>query len=336
MRFSVLGVWVAVAVAFAASSNMHAHAADADFFQGKTVTYIVSAGAGGGYDSYGRLLTRHLPKYMPGTRFVVRNVPGAGHIIGANTIYAARPDGLTIGTFVTGLIYAQLLEQEGIRFDMGQMSWIGRMSEEGRSLVISANSGFENVDDLINAGRPILISSSGVGASNHIETRMLAYALDLDVTIVPNMQNPEAQMSMVRSEVDGVLGGESSFDDFVNQGNGRFVLTIAGERSQIEGVPSAREFIVRDDALPLFDFIETMAMLGRVQAGPPGIPAERLEVLREAFNQALQDPDLRAEAARINLPIDPGTGEEVTRSVEMLLSPSAETIALLRQTTAEP
>ncbi len=210
------------------------------------------------------------------------------------------------------------------------------MSEEGRSLVISANSGFENVDDLLNAGRPILITSSGVGASNHIETRMLAYALGLDVTIIPNMQTPESQMSMVRGEVDGVLGGESSFDDFVNQGNGRFVVTIAGERSQIEGVPSAREFIVRDDALPLFDFIETMAMLGRVQAGPPGIPAERLEVLREAFNQALQDPELREEAARINLPIDPGRGEEVARSVEMLLSASAETIALLRQTTAEP
>ena len=336
MRFLELGACAFIALAIAAAGAPRAHAADAEFFRGKTVTYIVSAGAGGGYDAYGRLLTRHLPKYMPGTRFVVRNVPGAGHIIGANTIYTARPDGLTIGTFVTGLIYAQLLEQDGIRFDLAEMSWIGRMSEEGRSLVISANSGFEDVEDLLHAGRPILISSSGVGASNHIETRMLAYALGLDVVIVPNMQNPEAQMSMVRGEVDGVLGGESSFDDFVNQGNGKFVVTIAGERSQIEGVPSARQFIVREDALPLFDFIETMALLGRVQAGPPGIPAERLQILREAFNQALQDPDLRAEAARINLPIDPGTGEEVARSVQRLLTPTPETIALLRQTAAEP
>lgn len=336
MRLPFLAAFVSASLLVAAPGIAYAQADDAEFFRGKTVTYIVSAGAGGGYDTYGRLLTRHLPKYMPDTRFVVRNVPGAGHIVGANTIFSARPDGLTIGTFVTGLIYAQLLDQEGIRFDLAEMSWIGRMSEEGRSLVISANSGFEDVGDLLDAGRPILISTSGVGASNHIETRILAYALGLDVALVPNMQNPEAQLSMVRGEVDGVLGGESSFDDFVNQGNGRFVLTIAGERSQIDGVPPARMFIVRDDARPIFDFIETMAMLGRVQAGPPGIPPGRLAVLREAFNQALQDPELRAEAARLNLPIDPGTGEEVERSVRSLLNPAPETVALLLQTAAEP
>ena len=332
MCFSALAFFAAV---FFGAGSAAAQAPDTEFFRGKTVTYIVSAGAGGGYDIYGRLLTRHLPKYMPGTRFVVRNVPGAGHIVGANTIYTARPDGLTIGTFVTGLIYAQLLEQEGIRFDLAEMSWIGRMSEEGRSLVLSNNSEFKTVDDLLNADRPILISTSGIGASNHLETRMLAFALGLDVTLVPNMQNPEAQMSMVRGEVDGVLGSESSFDDFVAQGGGHFVMAIAGERSAIPGVPQAREFITNDAARPLFALIETMAGLGRVQAGPPGIPPERLIVLREAFNQAMQDPELLDEARRLRLPIAPGTGDEVAEDVRSLLDQSPETIALLRQTTME-
>jgi len=98
------------------------------FFGGKTLTYIVSAEPGGGYDTYGRLIARHMEKYLPVRRIVVRNVTGAGNIIGANTIYVSRPDGLTIGTFNTGLIYGQLLDLQGIRFDLTQMSWIGKMA----------------------------------------------------------------------------------------------------------------------------------------------------------------------------------------------------------------
>ena len=81
----------------------------ADYFKGKTVTYIVATGPGGGYDSYARAISRYLPKYLNGARVLVRNVPGAGHIVGAIEIYAAKPDGLTIGMFNTGLIYDQLI-----------------------------------------------------------------------------------------------------------------------------------------------------------------------------------------------------------------------------------
>src|SRR4051812_49156075 len=86
--------------------------AGGDYFRGKTVTYIVGTDAGGGYDTYSRLIARFMQKHLPGSRFIVRNVPGAGHIIGANEIYTARPDGLTIGMFDTALVYAQLLERE--------------------------------------------------------------------------------------------------------------------------------------------------------------------------------------------------------------------------------
>src|SRR3970040_324212 len=81
----------------------------ADFYKGKTVTYIVATAAGGGYDAYGRLVSEFMQKHLPGSTFVVRNLPGAGHVIGTNAIYNARPDGLTIGTFNTGLLYNQLI-----------------------------------------------------------------------------------------------------------------------------------------------------------------------------------------------------------------------------------
>src|SRR5262245_30907799 len=87
----------------AASIAMPAHAqSGADYFKGKTVTYIVATAAGGGYDLYGRLVAEYMQRYLPGSTFIVRNLPGAGHLVGANTIYASRGDGLTIGTFNTG------------------------------------------------------------------------------------------------------------------------------------------------------------------------------------------------------------------------------------------
>src|SRR5258705_8489696 len=94
-----------------------AFAATSDMFKGKTITYIVATSPGGGYDTYGRLVARYLQKYLAGSRILVRNVPGAGNIIGANAIYAAKPDGLTIGIFNTGLIYDQLIKRDGVQFD---------------------------------------------------------------------------------------------------------------------------------------------------------------------------------------------------------------------------
>src|SRR4029453_8101656 len=131
----IFGAWVVAAAGLAAGAAQAQ--TGADFFKGKTVTYIVSTGPGGGYDLYGRLVAEYMQKYLPGSTFVVKNVPGAGHMIGANTIYASKPDGLTIGTFVTGLIYNQLIKADGVRFDLTKMSWIGKAASEPRIIVIA-------------------------------------------------------------------------------------------------------------------------------------------------------------------------------------------------------
>jgi tripartite-type tricarboxylate transporter receptor subunit TctC len=312
-------------------SAANAQDADADFFQGKTVTYIVSAEPGGGYDTYGRLLTRYLEKHLPGTRFVVRNLPGAGTIIGANTLYVARPDGLTFGTFGTGLIYSQLLELEGLKIDLRRMSWIGRMAEEGRSLVLAGTSGLTSAEDLLHVTEPVLLATSGVGASNHIESRIMVYALGIDAMLVPNMEAAETEMSMIRGEISGSLGSESSLSDFVRQGHGTFVLLITRERSVLTDVPQAEELISREDARPLLSLIEAVAGLGRLSAGPPGIPPSRLAVLRRAFDAAVSDPGLLADAQALQIPIDPGRGEEVETEIRTVLDQPEEIVALFKR-----
>ena len=126
-RLSLAGGLMAAAIATPALAQ-----GGADFYKGKTVTYIVATAPGGGYDLYGRLVAEYMQKYLPGSTFVVKNMPGAGHLVGTNTIYASRPDGLTIGTFNTGLIYNQLIKADGAKFDLTKMSWIGKAATEPR------------------------------------------------------------------------------------------------------------------------------------------------------------------------------------------------------------
>src|SRR5215471_3166137 len=149
------------AVAVFSSSTAFA-AATADYFKGKTITYIVATSPGGGYDTYGRLISRYLQMHLPGSRILVKNVPGAGNIIGANTIYAAKADGLTIGMFNTGLIYDQLIKRQGVLFDLSKFSWIGKAADDTRALMVSNSSGFKNIDDIIKAKAPIKFATSGV------------------------------------------------------------------------------------------------------------------------------------------------------------------------------
>ena len=304
---------------------------DAEFFRGRTITYIVSTAPGGGYDTYARLLVRYMAKYLPETRIVVRNVPGAGNIIGANRIYVARPDGLTFGTFNTGLLYSQMLEMQGIRFDLGQMSWIGKMADEGRTLVLATNSGLDGVQDLITSEETMRLATSGIGAASHIETRMLQEMLGLNVRLITNIVGGDTQLSMLRGEVVGALEAASSNANFVQRGDGKYVLSIAGAHSGLSGVPQARDFVTDPQHLRLLDLVEMIAYVGRPTAGPPGIPPGRLEVLRDAYMQAVSDPELLAQAVILKIPIQPDRGDEVAEKVALILNQPPEVIEVLSQ-----
>jgi tripartite-type tricarboxylate transporter receptor subunit TctC len=272
-----------------------------------------------------------MAKYMPGTTFVVRNMPGAGNIIGVNAIYRARPDGLTFGIFNTGLIYSQMLKLEGVQFDLARMSWIGKMADEGRTLVLATKSGLDGIDDLINAREPVFLASSGIGAASDIEMRLLQKMLRLNVRLITNIVGGETQLSMLRGEVAGVLEAASSQAEFVKQGNAKYVLSITGAQSALPGVPTARDFVTSEEHLRLIALVENIAQLGRPTAGPPGIPAGRLEVLRDAFMKAVSDPELLAQARRMNIPILPARGDEAARALPAILAQPPNVLALLSE-----
>lgn len=301
-----------------------------EFYRGKTVTYVVATNPGGGYDTYGRLVAKYMEKHLPGSKFVVRNVPGAGHIVGANTIYAARPDGLTIGTFNTGLIYTELLKREGARFELAKMSWIGKAASDTRALVISKNAGLADFAALAASPRPVKMAAAGIGSASYADTKILTEALGLRVQLVPGFEGTEAEMSMLRGEVAALVATTSSLEPFVANGHGSFALAIASDPAVLPGVPRAAQFVKDQRGRDLLAMIEALSEIGRLTAGPPGIPAERTKALRDAFTAALADRELLEEAKKIGAPIEPADGERVSGLIRTALSQPPETLALLR------
>lgn len=313
------------------TSPVFAAPADYGFFNGKTVTYIVATKPGGGYDAYGRLIGKYMQKQIPGSTVIIRNVPGAGHIVGANETFFAKPDGLTIGTFNTGLIYAQIVGQPGIRFDLAQYSWIGKANTEERVLIVDKRTPYKSIEDLRGA-RQAKLASAGVGSAAHQEALIVADALGLNIRVIPGYAGREAEMGMLRGEVDGQLGSYVGLRPFIRAESPRVLLQVSAKKHpELADVPLALDLKVSEKGKKLLVLIATVAELGRLTGAPPNVRPERLEVLREAYKKALNDPELQAEAKKVGLDLDPAYGEEIAKMVKESLSQPADNIALLKK-----
>jgi tripartite-type tricarboxylate transporter receptor subunit TctC len=300
----------------------------ADFYKGKTVTYIVSTAPGGGYDTYGRLVAEYMQKHLPGSTFIVKNVPGAGHMIGTNTIYGSKPDGLTIGTFNTGLIYNQLIKAEGVKFDLTKMSWIGKAASEPRVFVIGAQqTQVRTFKDVMESKEPLNFATSGIGSSNYVEINSLTNILKLPIKVLTGYNGNEDQLAMRRGETAGGMGSRSSFEGFVKNGYGRFIAQIGGKQTDI---PQLKDSIKDPNGLTFVALIQSQGEIARLTAGPPGIPPDRLETLRGAYKKALEDPELQAKADKLGLPVDPAYGDEVLKLVKEALDQKPEVIAVVK------
>jgi tripartite-type tricarboxylate transporter receptor subunit TctC len=301
----------------------------ADFYKGKTVTYIVSTAPGGGYDLYGRLVAEFMQKYLPGSTFVVKNLPGAGHLVGTNTIYASKPDGLTIGTFNTGLIYNQLIGLDGVKFDLTKMSWIGKAASDPRVFTVHPDLPIKSFQDMQAwKGEPLKFSTAGVGSAAYVESVMLLKALKLNGRIVTGYNGTEDSLAMRRGEVSASIASRSSWEQFVNNGYGRFIVQIGGTQKDL---PQLSEQVNDPTAKALIALVQSQGDIARLTAGPPDIPADRLAALREAYKKAMQDPELQAKAEKMGRPVEPAYGEDVLKLIQGALNQSPETVALLKQ-----
>jgi len=305
-----------------------------DYYVGKNITYIVATNAGGGYDAYARLIGGYLEQELNAEHVIIRNVPGAGHYIGANTLARSRPDGLTIGTFNAGLIYGQLTGNRALRFDLRNLGWIGKAAGEPRAMVVSARCEIKTIDDLIAAEEPVAFSGAGIGSASYADTRLLSVALGLNIKIIPGYQGTESEMAMMRGEICGQIGSQSSSQGFVDAGYGNYILTIGGD---MVGIPNAMDYAGDERARQIVQLISNMAELGRISAAPPNTPQEQLEALRAAYRSALEDPALLETASRMGRPIEPAYGDDVRQLVVGALNQTPESIQIItRALNADP
>jgi tripartite-type tricarboxylate transporter receptor subunit TctC len=178
--------------------------AQANFYQGKTITMVVSSTTGGTYDLWARVMARHIVKYIPGNpSIVVQNMPGAGNIIGANYVYGiAKPDGLTLGAVNPALYFDQLVGRSEVKFDWAKFNWIGSPEKNDIVSYMRADAPFKSIDDLRNAKEPPKCGSTGTGSTGHYIPRLLEETLGIKTQIVSGYPGAsDIELAIERGEV---------------------------------------------------------------------------------------------------------------------------------------
>ncbi len=308
------------------------------FYRGKSIRIVVATSAGGGFDAYTRTLARHMGKHIPGNpTFLVENMPGAGHLIGANHIYkAAKPDGLTFGHFQGGLFLEQLLGRPGIEFDSQKFEFIGAPVSDNRACAFTKASGITSVDKWLAAKTPVKVGGIGGGAPDDI-ARMLAATTALPIQLISGYKGT-AEIRLA-AESGELAGGCWTWDSMratwskaMTSGDAVVVLQILPKpHPELPNVPLASKYAKNDEARQLMQIgIEEPAAYYRPYALPPDTPKDRVQLLRRAFEQTLKDPEFLADAQKSKLDIDPISGEELQKMIAKVFKLEPPTVAKLK------
>ena len=300
------------AVYFAALASIFDAAsvfAQANFYQGKTVTVVVGSAPGGLYDLWGRLLARTMGKYIPGNpNMLVQNMPGAGSIVAANYLYGvAKPDGLTIGMFQTHLYLMQMVGQSEVKFDVRKLNWLGSQEKGQMMLYIRADSPYKSIDDIIKAKEPPKCGGSGTADQTALLTRLLEETVGAKFTRVLGYKGgSEVDLAMERGEVVcratriTVHFSREPFLSWDKKGFDRHLVQAGSKRdARLPEVPTIFELMDKYKTSEVGRRLARVVFagdeLGRPMVAPPGVAADRVKILREAYAKSLagRRPDRR-------------------------------------------
>src|SRR5262245_3959019 len=323
---------IAAAIALAAlAAPVPAAAQDPveQFYRGKSINLTIGSSAGGGYDTYARLLARHIGKYIPGHPTVVaQNMPGAGSHKLAGFIYSVAPkDGTAIGAIFPGAVLAPLLGDVPIQHDPNKLIYIGSANSDVYTCVVRTDSPVKTFQDVFT--RETVVGASNEGATSRDMPALSNNVLGTKFRIVSGYAGTrEMTLALERKEIDGLCGLgwtsiNASYPHWLTQNIVR-VLVQENAKGHPDlnrmGVPLATSFAKTDDDRQVMELIYSQAIFGRPFVVPPGTPPDRVAALRKAFMAAFADPELKAEAAKIKLDIEALSGEEVQALVTKAFS----------------
>jgi tripartite-type tricarboxylate transporter receptor subunit TctC len=309
-------------------------AADVDFYAGKTIQVLIGFSSGGGYDLYARTVARHLGRHIPGSpQLVPQNMPGAGSLKLVNYLYNVAPkDGTVIALFAPGVVAEPLLGRgAGTQFEAPKFSWIGSVSKEVSVCAFMASTGIKTWHDM--QTKPYVIGASGGGAESDVFPTVLRNMFHLPLKIVAGYPGgTEINLAMERHEVDGRCGW--SWTSLLSRSKAlltsraiNLTLQIGLEKDAspyLDGVPLIMDLTSDPAQQAALKLIVSRQSIARPFAAPPGVPAERVRLLRAAFDATMQDPEFLAEARHVDLDVRPVPGMAVEALIgEIYASPPA-------------
>lgn len=312
----------------------------ADFYRGKTIRIIVGFTPGGAFDLYSRMLSKHMPQYIPGNpTILVENRPGAGSAVAANLVYNVEPkDGTVIGSFNEFLVLQQLLEAEGIQFDAAKLNWLGSSVDTTATCLVRSDLGIDSIQDLMT--REVVIGTTGPGAPTHDAPAVMNAALGTRFRLVSGYEGiAQINLGVEGRELDGYC---VSFDS-VQIVARRFIeadppavkiLSVMGaqtpQHSWLRGVPATETLAQSDRSRSLLRAVHAPSQVSKPFAMAAEVPRDRVEALRKAQAAAFADPAFIEEAHAANLEVTPSDGAKVTRIVQELLNTPPATVAELK------
>lgn len=302
-----------------------AHATSHEFFKGKSIRLVVGTSAGGAQDEWARFLAPHLARNIPGgPDIVVQNMPGAGTVIAANYIYnIAKPDGLTLGLVNPAIYIDQLLGAKEVKFDWPKLSFIGSPERIDQVLFIRTDFPQKTLDDLRKAPEPPRCAATGRSGAGYFLPKLLEEGIGLKFQMVVGYGGGgDMNLAMEKGEVQCRAGTVSAYvgreptRTWINTGFVRALVQSGTKRyPKLPEVPTIYELMetykTPDATKRVAKVLLSSGDVGRPFFGPPGMAADRVKILREAFTKTMKDEALLAAAKKKKWDLDPRSGEEL-------------------------
>jgi tripartite-type tricarboxylate transporter receptor subunit TctC len=300
----------------------------------QTTTVVIGYPPGASYDIYARTFARHLGKHLPGNPTVIpQNMAGAGSLRAANFLYNAAPkDGSTIGMFARGLAMQPLLDDLGVQYDARKFNWIGSLTSEVSIVLSWQSKPFKTLDDAKNS--EMIVAASGSGADSVIFPYILNGVLGTKFKVVTGYPgNADMLLAVERGEADGNAGtswsGLTSFKpEWIRDKKINVMVQLASRKHpDLGNVPLVMDLAKNASDKGVLELIFARQQMAYPVVAPPGVPAERVQALRQAFDAVLKDPEYLADSRRQNLEADPANGAEIAALVDKVYASAPEVVA---------
>jgi tripartite-type tricarboxylate transporter receptor subunit TctC len=288
-----------------------------DFYAGKTVQMIIGFGPGGGYDLWARIVARHIGKHFPGNPTIVpQNLDGAGSFRAANYIYTVAPkDGTVMAIIARDAPLGPLTGAPGAQFDATKMSWLGTPTTETNVCIAYKNAKVKTAQDLLTT--QLIVGDTGPGTGTHSYPKALTELLGMKFKIVGGYpSSSDVFLAMERGEVEGICESLDSVSgkraDWIKDKTVNILFQGGAEPSpDLKGIPFVTDLAKNAEDKKAIEFLYAGQGIGRPFVAPPGLPPERLKMMRDAFNATMKDPDFIAEVKLRKLDLEPETGEHL-------------------------